>query len=489
MSSRPRVATRCARHLSHAASLLGATALTAVSFIGTPAIGQDLSETQTTILERITVIAQRGTKNVLEVPQNVTVIDGEVIEDHVVRDIQDLVRYEPGVSVNRQTSLTNPFGQLTGFSIRGVSGNRVQMLVDGARIQEGITDGSRDFVDPWNMKQVELIRGPNSVLWGADALGGTVAFETIDPSDLLDGSDKPWAVEIKTAWDSLDNSFRQQITGAYDFGDVQVLGSIGHLSAEEAELSNADPDGGIWGCSRPDYFGCDELFPAETDAVNGLAKLVWTPNAEHEVTVTGEFFSRQTEIDQVWDSQAENPLVASYPSYYYASESYIRNLDMSRTRLAVEHDWQVGTDWLDSIDWKLSWSPQTRDTTSVQLRNYLLYTPAQLRELTKIRNYGEDFLEADVQMVSSFGLGESFHTLTYGFDGDISWSDYDGTDITDNQTTGVVTTTEGNGFNFPAVETVRADFYIQDEIKLLDDRLTLTPGVRLVNYSLDPTVD
>lgn len=199
MSSRPRVATRCARHLSHAASLLGATALTAVSFIGTPAIGQDLSETQTTILERITVIAQRGTKNVLEVPQNVTVIDGEVIEEHVVRDIQDLVRYEPGVSVNRQTSLTNPFGQLTGFSIRGVSGNRVQMLVDGARIQEGITDGSRDFVDPWNMKQVELIRGPNSVLWGADALGGTVAFETIDPSDLLDGSDKPWAVEIKTA--------------------------------------------------------------------------------------------------------------------------------------------------------------------------------------------------------------------------------------------------------------------------------------------------
>ena len=48
----------------------------------------------------------------------------------MVRDIQDLVRYEPGISVAKTTSGTDPFGNLAGFTIRGVSNNRVQMLVE-----------------------------------------------------------------------------------------------------------------------------------------------------------------------------------------------------------------------------------------------------------------------------------------------------------------------------------------------------------------------
>src|SRR5690606_23872509 len=141
-----------------------------------------------------------------------------------------------------------------------------------------------DFVDPWNMKAVELIRGPNSVLWGADALGGTVAFQTRDPSDLLEGSDKPWAVEIKTSFDSFDNTFRKQVTGAYDFGDFEVLGSFGNLPAHGPAVSHADPDGGLWQCPRPDYFPRHELFPSEIEAYNGLLKGVWTPNDDHKLT-------------------------------------------------------------------------------------------------------------------------------------------------------------------------------------------------------------
>ena len=45
------------------------------------------------------------------------------------------------------------------------------------------------------------------------------------------------------------------------------------------------------------------------------------------------------------------------------------------------------------------------------------------------------------------------------------------------------------GWNFPRVETIRADLYVQDEITLFDERLTLTPGVRLATYSMDPTTD
>lgn len=486
--SHPRGADVSARTTRSSINLFGVSAVALLCAMPQPAVAQQLTEDQTTILQLFVLTATRQAKNVLDVPQNVAVIDAETLEKHQVRDIQDLVRYEPGVSVNRQTALTNPFGQLTGFSIRGVGGNRVQMLVDGSRVAEQILDGSRDFVDPWSLQAVELVRGPNSVLWGADALGGTVAFRTRDPSDLLAGSDKPWALEVKTAWDSLDNSFRKQVTGAYDFGNVQILGSFGHLGAEEVKLSNADPDGGIWDCPRPSYFRCNVFFPTDTNAWNGLAKMVWQPSDDHEVKATAEFFSRQSEIDQVWDSGAE--LYPTYASLYYESVDYIRNLDMSRTRLALEHKWDVGAPWLDSVEWKVGYSPQKREMLSEQLRNYAKYDPAQLRKVTQVRDYGEEFYEADVQLVSSFELGETFHTLTYGFDGDITKTDYAGTNTTENLTLGTdPVTTPFTGFNFPRVETVRADLYVQDEIKLLDERLTITPGLRLATYSLDPTVD
>lgn len=435
----------------------------------------NLSTTQVTLLERLVISSTRQAKRPLEVPQTITVVTQEDLEKHVVRDMQDLVRYEPGVSVDRQTSITNPWGQLNSFSIRGMGGNRVLMMVDGSRIQERITDGSRDFVDTWNLQAVELVRGPNSVLWGADALGGTVAMRTRDPADLLKGQDKNWALEVRTAFDSYDNSWRKQVTGAYDFGAVQVLGSFGHISSEEAKLTKGDPNGGIWNsCTRPAYIRCNELFPADTNAYNALVKVVATPNDDHKITLTGEYFDRNTVIQQIWDSSAA--LLG------YTSTSYPRTLDMERYRVALEHEWNVGANWLDSVKWQLSYSPQRRVTDSTNYQTYATRT----QRVWQYRDYSETFLEADLQLVSSFDLGPTAHTLTYGFDGDFTRSNYDGINQTWRSDTGLGAPTYNNGFSFPKVTTSRADLFIQDEIKSFDDRLTITPGLRLANYRIVP---
>ncbi len=488
MSHPPRGAGVSARSNFLPIHLLGVSAIALACAMPQPAAAQQLTEAQTTILERIVLTATRQSKSVLDVPKTVTVIDQETMQKHVVRDIQDLVRYEPGITVGRQTSLANPFGQLTSFSIRGVGANRVQMLVDGSRVQEQITDGSRDFVDPSNMKAVELVRGPNSVLWGADALGGAVAFRTRDPSELLDGSDKPWALEIKTAWDSFDNSFRRQITAAYDFGDVEVLASLGQMDAEEAKLSKADPEGGLWGCPRPAYFRCNVLFPADTEIYNGLLKAVYTPSADHKLTATWEFFDRNTTVNQIWDAfstQGTPTGGTNATGGTYNSLEYIRELDMTRQRFALAHEWEVGADWLDSVTWNVSYSPQRRVMETNQDRKYALRDV----HVYQIRDYGETFLEADVQLNSSFELLGMSHKLTYGFDGDLSQTRYEGTNVTDNLTLDTRDVAINQGFNFPQVDTQRADFYLQDEIELLDGRLTVTPGVRYATYSIDPTGD
>lgn len=483
MSHPPRGAVVFARAIRSPIHLLGISTIALAAALPQPAPAQELTEAQSSILERIVLTATRSTKNVLDVPQNVAVIDAKTLEKHQVRDIQDLVRYEPGIAVTRTTSITNPGGQLNSFTIRGVSGNRVQMLVDGSRIQESVIDGSRDFVDPWNMKAVELLRGPNSVLWGADALGGTVAFRTKDPSDLLEGSDKPWAVEIKTSYDSFDHTFRKQVTAAYDFGDLEVLGSFGNLTATEPMLTKADPDGGIWQCPRPSWFRCDQLFPSEINGYNSLLKAVWTPSDDHRFTALWEFNDRNPAIDQIWDSSANTGSGNSY----YVSEDYQREIDMERQHFALDHEWQVDQPWLDSVKWTLSYAPQSRDFHSEQLRYYSQATPAPYyRDITTDRNYSETFLEADLQLVSSFDAGPTSHQLTYGFDGDIMRSHYYGVTFTDYSNATPDTTAVNQGFAFPDVETTRADLYVQDEIELLDGRLTVTPGLRWATYNLSP---
>ena len=481
--TRGRRAGRRAELYAGAAFLVAMSILPAIAFAQAQPPAEDAAEqpllnpAQRTLLQRITVTATRDARDVLDVPQTVTVIDQKTIERKVVRDIQDLVRYTPGVSVDRQTSITNPFGQLNAFVIRGVGANRVQMLVDGSRIQERAIDGSRDFVDPFNMKSVEIIRGPNSVLWGSDALGGVVAFRTRDPEDLLSRTERPWAVEAKVAYDSFDDSFRKQFTAAAEVGDFQFLGSFGHLSANEPDLTKARPDGGIWGCTRPANFRCDRLFPAETGAWNGLAKLVWTPSGDHELKLTGEFFVRKTKIDQVWYSSAAMG--------GYTNVSYPRELEMQRYRVALEHTWTVGAAFIDEIKWQLSYSPQKRDTSGFQTRRY----PSRIEERLAVRNYGETFLEADVQLTSKFDTAGLSHTLIYGFDGDITDSSYAGYNTTYRSDTRTTVLQTNQGFNFPVVKTKRADFYVQDEIKLLDDRLTIIPGLRYSTYSIDPTAD
>lgn len=66
-----------------------------------------------TVLDKIVILSTRKTKRVLDVPQSISVVTREELDDHDVRGIQDLVRHEPGVTVDRTTSITNPWGSST----------------------------------------------------------------------------------------------------------------------------------------------------------------------------------------------------------------------------------------------------------------------------------------------------------------------------------------------------------------------------------------
>ena len=89
-------------------------------------------------------------------------------------------KYEPGLEV--ETAGTR-FGA-TGINIRGVSGNRVDVEIDGvpARDQFAIgaySNGGRVLVEPDRIKRVEVLYGPASVMYGSNAMGGVMAIHDL----------------------------------------------------------------------------------------------------------------------------------------------------------------------------------------------------------------------------------------------------------------------------------------------------------------------
>ena len=135
---------------------------------------KEKEETEEADIE-ITVTGTRSERPVKDTPGNITVIESEDVERQLVNELSDLIRYEPGVSVEKNRSRGNQ-----DFTIRGIGEDRVLIQVDGIRQPDNYAGRSRDYFDLETLKRAEIIRGPASTLYGSDAVGGVVSFITKD---------------------------------------------------------------------------------------------------------------------------------------------------------------------------------------------------------------------------------------------------------------------------------------------------------------------
>ncbi len=449
---------------------------------------QDVTATDITLpLDPITVYSNRQSTSVRDVPASITVIGQREIESRGLSDMQEITRYTPGVTVSRQTSSADPFNSFSGFMIRGVGGNRVQMQVDGSRVAERIIDGTRDYLDFNFTKQVDVVKGPSSILWGADALGGVVAVTTLDPEDILAGRDRGGIARM--SHDTLHAETSISTAFAQRFGqNVTALLGVARTTAHEAELSKARNDGGIYGCPRNLDFGatpCGELDPTDTAANRVLAKIVWAPSDSHRLEVSFDHLDRATEVQY---DNVLGPVISSMTGLPTGEivHDYKRDLDTKRSRIAVEHQWTPSLPWIDDVKTTLAFTPHSYDRRGTRWST----SAAGESIITRDRlAYSEDFYELDIQATSRFKTGAAEHELTWGFDGDHTTTDYSRADITKNLTTGTTTERRAGGFNFANAETNRADLYLQDKISLLHGALEITPGLRFATYRITPKPD
>ena len=121
-----------------------------------------------------------------ETGQAIDIVDRERLDQLQSATIGDALQSVPGVTVAARGGLG---GQTSAF-LRGGNSSQTLVLIDGVRINDLTSpNGAFDFgsLMTGNIGQVEVLRGPNSIIWGSQAIGGVVNIQSLAPVDGFEG--------------------------------------------------------------------------------------------------------------------------------------------------------------------------------------------------------------------------------------------------------------------------------------------------------------
>ncbi len=420
-----------------------------------------------TTLDAITVTADRVPSTVFDSPATVSVTDEKEIDRKNINSPRDLAREEPGVSVGNQPTR----GGATNYVIRGIGDNRVRVQIDNVKVPDfpetniGAGTYTRDFVDFESLKQVEIIRGPSSALYGSDAIGGVVSYVTKDPADYLNFIGKDWYVSGKAGYDSKDNSFFQTATGAWRMGPWEALVVYSRRKGHEI---------------TPNTYRIPN--PQDYLAQNVLAKLVYNAGAWGQFKLTGEYFHRQFDTNLLTDL-VPNSVLGSVA-------------DDTTKRPRLSFDWTLPVSWMiaDTVTTRAFWTEVDREELTTQWRRSGTGAPpppAPNRLRLSDFTFRQEIRGGEVQFTAQREFWGWQHLITYGAVADVTSTTRPRERIEINLGNGsIANVISGERFpnkNFPDTDTTQAAFYIQDIAQY--GALRLIPAVRFDYYHLQPNPD
>lgn len=133
-------------------------------------------------LEEVSITATRTERKTAEVPASVVVVGEEVIKETPMANIKEAIRGIPGVLIDTRNQGYDSRILIRGAGLKARYGVRdIMVLLDGVPVTDpdGLT--RLDFIDTQLIEQVEVVKGPNSTLWGANAAGGVINMATKSP--------------------------------------------------------------------------------------------------------------------------------------------------------------------------------------------------------------------------------------------------------------------------------------------------------------------
>lgn len=215
-------------------SLVTYSAAVLIVFAGTlPAHAQE--EGQRVKSRDVVVTASRKAQAYRDAPASISVVDSETIQRSGARSIADVLEDVPGVEVYDQSV---PGAKRV--TIRGESGSRVLIMIDGQKITEQKSmDGAALLVRPELVERIEVVKGPASVLYGSEAIGGVVNIITkksgrkaVEIEAGLSGDSSTCGADAFASVSGRQGNFGYRASG--------VLADHGDRETAEGTLENSD---------------------------------------------------------------------------------------------------------------------------------------------------------------------------------------------------------------------------------------------------------
>lgn len=394
--------------------------------------------------DAVVVTASKSAQKIGDVDGSIMLIQDDAIEKNLVNSIDDLFEFTPAINVSGASNRGN-----SPINIRGITGNRVLVNVDGVRqpknLNFGFLSSSRHFIDVNTLKQVEVIPGPASSLYGSDALGGVVSYTTKEATDLLPDDMNGLTGNAKLSYDSSTKGWSESTIVARRQGKLESLAVITHRQGHE--IKNKGDKAGT-GSSR------EQADPKDTKDLSVLGKLKIKLGDQQALKITAEHVNNDEDIDAKSNTLANT---------VYTDEK-------SRTRFSAEYTAAKPTLAFDSLSARIDWQKANTD----QLATYLLSGRAASYD----SDYNEKTTAFHLDLKKQLhGVGTE-HQLSYG----AAAENTKFTQWRNSSSTGIAR-------GMPRSTSKSVAVYAQDQIKLGETGFSLTPGVRYDQYTITPKPD
>jgi len=398
-------------------------------------------------------------------------LTAEDIDNQQASDIDDLVRYIPGVTV----SDIGRFGT-NGFNIRGLDGDRVAMTIDGLSMGETLDPASyqaydffrstRGGLDVDALKSVEILKGSDSIASGSGGLSGAVMFVTKDPNDYLTRGGDDTFVSVKTGY--ADENYETLLSGtlANRLGNWESLLVL--TQRQSSELNVARDGHNITGAKReiPD--------PVDIETQNGLIKLFYNINDKHRLGLVGEFYRANSQLNNL------TRVDATYLS---------RNTDDNneRDRLGVTYQWTAELGLFDILNWNYNYQ-----TSFNQGYTLMLFKSSTCPQATspclrsEDRHYEQESHTTDFTFSKFLNSDSLNQTITYRFgfeDRDVSYESVDTRYLGITDTKALV---EIEPDFVPETQVNHFHAYISDQLKPESSPWEFRLGLRADRYDYSP---
>ncbi len=424
---------------------------------------QKTSDLETDQEGEILVIIGKVPRPIEDVFGSALVIQRDSMDDELVHDINDLVRYQAGISIESQGSR---FG-FSGFNIRGVGGNRVAIEVDGIPVADQFSIGSysnsgRNMLDMDLIQQVEILRGPASSVYGSRAIGGVVSFISRKPRDFLSQTDKDYWVSLKSGYFGVDEGRLISVNTAFANNDASFLLAATDLSTDQIDNNSAILD------------------PQSNQSQSLLAKWVYDISAEQSITLAADYFNKQSDT---------NILSLLGLGRFSATQNLQGDDETQRNSLSLSYDfYRPNSWWQGGVIRAFHQSTKTSQLTA-ETRTSRGIPYAYQRDFY----YQQSIKGLRINLYQNYQGENLSHQMGYGFE----WSESQveelrnglRTNLVDNSSTNIILSENFPLRDFPISEIKEIGIYFNDQIDIDNSSFSLIPAIRYDYYQLSPRPD